>query len=66
MMTKYYIPLNDCLEGESQTVDVLTLEGTKKQKIKAWRRYLTVRAGVWDVHQCNRIAKDLGFRELIK
>ena len=63
---RYVIPLNECLEGESQTVDLLTLEGTKKQKIKAWRKYLTVRAGVWDVHACNQIARELGFKELVK
>ena len=65
-MTKYFIPLNEDVEGQSQTVDILTLEGTKKQKIKAWRKYLTVRANVWNVHECNQIAKDLGFRELVK
>ena len=65
-MTKYFIPLNEDVPDQSQTVDVLTLEGTKKQKQAAWRRYLSVRCGIWDYHEYNRIAKALGFDELIK
>ena len=65
-MTRYYVPLNEVVEGESQTVDVVTLTGTKKQKRAAWRRYLGVRCDVFDYHECDRIAKELGFTELIK
>ena len=62
-MTKYYIPLNDESEG-SVTVDILDAPGSRKKRQKAWRRYLSVRAGVWDVHEANRIAKELGFDDL--
>lgn len=65
-MTKYYIPLNEVGEDGSQTVDIVHLTGTKKQKRAAWRRYLSVRAEVFDYHECNRIARELGFKELIK
>lgn len=69
-MTKYYVPLNPDMDQEgneqSQTVDIVTLTGTKKQKRAAWRRYLSVRCGVFDYHECNRIARELGFRELVK
>ena len=65
-MTQYFIPINDAKEGESQTTDILTLTGTKKQKRAAWRRYLSIRCGEFDFHECNRIAKELGFKELIK
>ena len=65
-MTKYYIPLNEANDDMSQTVDVVTLTGTKKQKRAAWRRYLGVRCEVFDYHECNRIARELGFKELIK
>ena len=65
-MTRYHIPLNEAEPGQSQTVDILTLEGTKKQKRKQWRKYLQVRAGISDYHECNRIARKMGFKELIK
>ena len=65
-MTKYFIAINEDVEGESQTVDILTLRGSKKQKRKDWRKYLAVRADISDYHECNRIAKALGFDELIK
>jgi hypothetical protein len=65
-MTRYIVELNEAEEGGSQTIDILTLEGTKKQKRKQWKSYLQVRAGVIDVHECNRIAKAMGFKELVK
>lgn len=65
-MTRYLIPLNQAAENESQTVDVLTLEGTKRKKRKQWRAYLKVRAGIIDFHECNRVARELGFEELVK
>ena len=65
-MTKYYIPLNEASDGGSQTVDVVDLTGTKKQKRAAWRRYLGVRCDVFDYHECNRIAREMGFKDLIK
>jgi hypothetical protein len=60
------VPINPTEPGESQTVDILTLEGTRKQKLKQWRGYLQVRCGVIDYHECNRIAKAMGFRDLVK
>ena len=67
---RYNVPINDPeidADGEegSQTIDIVTLEGTKKQKIKAWRRYLRVRLGTQDVHTMNRVTNALGFNELV-
>jgi hypothetical protein len=65
-VSSYMVPINPSLDGGSQTIDILRLEGTKKQKRKQWRGYLQVRCGVVDYHECNRIAREMGFRELVK
>ena len=65
-MKTYFIPINPLTEEDrTQTVDVLELRGTKKQRIKAWRNYLRVRLGSNDVHKFNHVAKEMGFEELI-
>ena len=45
--------------------DKLTLEGTTKERILQWKKYLYVRAGVDTTSECNRVAKALGFTELV-
>ena len=63
MAQRFFIPLNE--EGDSTTMDILTVSGTKKKKKKQWRKYLAVRCGISDYHTCSRIAKELGFDELV-
>ena len=62
-MNRYFVPLNEESEG-SVTCDILTLKGNRKKRQRQWRKYLSVRAGVWDFHTANRIAKELGFDDL--
>ena len=69
-MIVYHVPINDAEEKEdgtlgSQTVDVVTLQGTKKKRIKQWREYLRIRLKTQDIHTMNRMTKELGFEELI-
>lgn len=65
MERRYLIMLNEPInEGDSVTADVLTVDGSKKNRRKQWRRYLSVRAGVVDYHECNRIAREMGYPEL--
>ncbi len=70
-MKKYYVPINDVEVDEegvptgSQTVDIVTLQGTKKRRIKEWRQYLAIRLETTDVHTMNRMTKAMGFEELI-
>lgn len=65
-MTRYVVKVNTTEGDESQTVDILTLEGTRKAKRKQWRAYLQVRCGITDYHQCNAVARSMGFKELVK
>jgi len=69
-MPSYMIPINDAEEKEdgtlgSQTVDVVHLRGTKKQRVKQWREYLRIRLKTQDVHKMNKATKQLGFPELL-
>jgi phosphoserine phosphatase len=69
-MKIYYVPINDPEEKEdgtlgSQTVDVVTLQGTKKKRIKQWREYLRIRLKTQDVHKMNHMTRKLGFDELL-
>ena len=69
-MITYYVPINEAgidADGEegSVTVDVVTLQGTKKRRTKEWRQYLRIRLGTQDVHKMNRVTKALGFDELL-
>jgi hypothetical protein len=71
MPRNYFVPINCAAENEdgslgSQTVDVVTVTGTKKQRIKQWREYLSIRLKTSDVHTMNKTTRKLGFRELIK
>ena len=65
MARRYMVPINDAELGASQTVDIVTLDGTKKARIKQWRNYLRVRLGTNDVHKMQRVTRALGFRELL-
>lgn len=67
---KYYVAINDAAENEdgtlgSQTVDVVTLTGTRKRRCKEWRQYLRIRLQTQDVHTMNAMTRALGFDELI-
>lgn len=64
-MRTYMVPINDAEDGESQTVDVVELTGTKKKRLKQWREYLRIRLKTQDVHEMNRVTRDLGFEELL-
>lgn len=64
-MRTYMVPINDADEGESQTVDVVELTGTKKKRLKQWREYLRIRLKTQDVHTMDKITKELGFEELL-
>ena len=69
-MKKYYVPINDAEEKEdgtlgSQTVDVVTLQGTKKRRVREWRQYLRIRMETQDVHKMNAMTRKLGFDELL-
>ena len=66
MPRTYMVPINEAVDGGSQTVDVVELQGTKKQRLKQWRAYLRVRCGLNDVHKMNQVTRDLGFEEIIK
>jgi len=65
-MPTYMVPINPAEDGESQTVDVVQLTGTKKQRKRQWAQYLKVRAGIGiaDVHERQRVTRELGFKEL--
>jgi len=70
MPVKYLVPINDAEEKEdgtlgSVTADEVTLNGTKKKRIKQWREYLRIRLKTQDVHTMNKVTKQLGFEELI-
>ncbi len=64
-MRTYMVPINDAEDGESQTVDVVELTGTKKKRLKQWREYLRVRLKTQDVHYMDKITRELGFSELL-
>ncbi len=66
-MPTYMVPINPAEAGESQTVDIVQLNGTKKQRKRDWAKYLRVRCGVGvaDVHERQRITKALGFKDLL-
>jgi len=70
-MIQYHVPINDAaLDADgnptgSQSVDIVTLQGTKKRKKKEWRQYLRVRLKTQDVHTFNKVTKALGFDELL-
>ena len=66
MPKTYMVPINDAESGESQTVDVVELSGTKKQRLKQWRGYLRVRGNIHDVHKQNDVTRKLGFEEILK
>ena len=66
MPVTFMVPINPAEDGESQTVDVVELTGTKKQRVRQWRAYLRVRAGITDVHKQNAATKELGFEEILK
>lgn len=70
MTTKYHVPINCSAENAdgtrgSQTIDIVTLQGTKKRKRKEWREYLRVRLKTQDIHKMNAMTKALGFNELL-
>ena len=60
--TRYHVVLDE----ETGLTDVLTLKGTRMERVNAWRRYLFVRTGQRDITQANKIAKAMGFDELIE
>ena len=70
-MIQYHVPINDAaLDADgnptgSQSVDIVTLQGTKKRKKKEWRQYLRIRLKTQDVHKMNAVTKALGFDELL-
>jgi hypothetical protein len=71
MPRNYFVPINCAEEKEdgslgSQTVDIVTVDGTKKQRIRQWRDYLRIRLKTNDVHLMNKTTRKLGFKELIK
>ena len=66
MPVTFMVPINEAGKGESQTIDVVELTGTKKQRVRQWRAYLRTRAGITDVHKQNAATKSLGFEEILR
>jgi len=60
--TRYHVVLDE----EIGLTDVLTLKGSRMERVKAWRRYLYVRTGQRNITHANKIAKAMGFDELIE
>ena len=54
------------LDPETGVTDVVTLKGSRMERVNAWRRYLYVRTGTKNITTCNKIAKAMGFDELIE
>ena len=63
---RYIVPINECDEGGSQTVDVVTIEGTKKTRLKKFRKYLSIRYKITQYEKQLDIIKALGFEDLVK
>ena len=73
MGKQYLVPINSPEEREdgsmgSQTCDIVTLEGTKKQRRRQWYDYLRIRLQTQDIHKMNKVTRALGpgFAAIIK
>lgn len=59
---KYIIKI---MEPPHDIADVVTLTGDRSSRVIQWRKYLSIRVGTTSISECNRIAKALGFLELV-
>ena len=59
---RYMIPINEKVDGETQTVDIVTLTGTKKKRKKLFRKYLKER---FNLTNPKEIARAMGFKDLL-
>lgn len=61
----YHVAINPG-DGESVTVDIVTLIGRPKNRFKGFMRYLSVRLGTHDYHTRLNVIRALGFDDLVK
>jgi|5_EtaG_2_1085323.scaffolds.fasta_scaffold01303_8 D-alanyl-D-alanine dipeptidase len=63
---RYLVPINDAQEDETQTVDIVTIEGATKTRLKKFRKYLAIRYKITQYEKQLDVIKALGFEDLVK